>query len=62
MNDTLLINFGPLASSIICQKLAMEELPYLKEKQALKFEEKFSYLTFDLNSQRGTSFEILFTD
>ena len=28
--------------SFICQKLAMEELPYLKEKQALKFEEKFS--------------------
>ena len=35
---------GPkmIKKSIVCQKLAMEELPFLKEKQALKFKEKFS--------------------
>ena len=32
--------------SIVCQKLCMEELPYLKEKQALKFKEKFFWSYF----------------
>ena len=53
--------------SIVSKNLAMEESPSLKEKQALRFDEKFYFWlargdldhTLYLNTQKGTSFEIL---